>query len=201
MGHMDNPPVNGNAAHGERGERDDGMHQDDDLLEALRHMPRTLGPPSAVEEATVARLRARGLLTTPARASWWRPVAVAASLALTFGAGYFSRTPTARPAATHLVVLLGDEVGDSVHAVRAAEYAAWARGTGPLVRVVGGSALRSLSGAIPAAADGLVVGYFLIASPDDETARRVAEQCPHRKYGGTVIVRALRSSTATKRST
>jgi hypothetical protein len=171
---------------------------DQSLVSALQRLPRTGEPPAAIEEATVDELRRRGLLRPPAGGVVWRRVASAAALVMTFGAGFMTRAQPDSPVPTHLLMLFGAEVNDSVHAVRAAEYAEWARASNPNGRVVGGAPLRASASDVASSSeatgeiDSAMVGYFLVVAPDDAMARQLAEQCPHRKYGGQVRVRALR---------
>ena len=163
-------------------------------------MPREHMPPAFLEDATVAALRHSGLLgSAPSR---WRPVALAASLLLMFGLGWAirARSPVAAaPTPTFALLLYGGATeGDSAHAIRAAEYAAWAAAQHSEALVVGGEALgdpgdvvvppfvRMMSPNIPP------VGVFLVQASSAEAASRLARECPHVKYGGMVVVHPIR---------
>ena len=89
---------------------------------------------------------------------------------------------------------------------RAAEYGAWAAGVHAQGVVIEGEELapatesRTLDGrggrvvetaGAPAAATGVVAGYFVIEAPDAGAAAAVARTMPHLEYGGTVVVRPV----------
>lgn len=85
---------------------------------------------------------------------------------------------------------------EAQHRARVAEYTAWARanGAGDGARVVGG---QELLGAVGQTGGGAALdkdrlgGFFLIRANTTEAALKLARTCPHAKYGGTVVVRAV----------
>jgi hypothetical protein len=90
-------------------------------------------------------------------------------------------------------------VGEDDHAARVAEYGGWARKLAGEGRLVDGAELlnqgvllhreRPRADGVPGSDEGLLAGYFVIRAASLEEAERVAAECPHLKYGGTVSVR------------
>lgn len=90
-------------------------------------------------------------------------------------------------------------VGEDEHAARVAEYGGWARKLAGEGRLVDGAELlnhgvllhreRPRADGVPGSDEGLLAGYFVIRAASLEEAERVATDCPHLKYGGTVSVR------------
>jgi len=185
---------------------------------ALGGLVREKMPPPVLEERVVETLK-RAQLLRPS-GSVWRPraarlgLAVAASLLLFMlgawaGARWASR-PEGKPVAPGFMLLLRSapeqEQPRSSDAVarRVAEYGDWAgqlRRQGLYVdgeklrreaRVLRGTDARAGVSESPsdAGADA-IAGYFLIGARDYEHAVRVAEGCPHLKYGGTIEVRQI----------
>lgn len=174
---------------------------DDDLDTLLSQMPREQPPPASLEAATVQRLQRSGLLGRPTRS--WQPWARAAMMLIVFGIGWGVRgrtmasPPAEGPAPGWAIVLYGGATTDSAsHAVRAREYGAWAGAAHPDAQVVGGEALGEagpIMGDSPSAAaiPDPIVGFFLVQAADREAAERLARTCPHLRYGGRVVVRAV----------
>lgn len=85
------------------------------------------------------------------------------------------------------------------HAARVAEYSAWARKLAARGDLVDGAELldggvllhrdRPRSEIVPVAAEGVLGGYFVIRAESLEAAERMAADCPHLRYGGTVSIR------------
>ena len=183
---------------------------------ALDRMAREAAPPPALEERVVEALK-RAKLLRPRRSVWARAgtraaLAVAASLLLFVlgalaGARWASKPE--QSGAPEFMLVLRSAPGRSEPrsaeetARRVREYGDWAgqlRRQG--VRVDGeklASEARFLRG--PAGARGpvpetlsaaeTIAGYFLIEARDYEQAVRLAEGCPHLKYGGTIEVRQI----------
>lgn len=90
-------------------------------------------------------------------------------------------------------------VGEDENAARIAEYSGWARKLAGEGRLVDGAELlnegvllhrgRPRTDGVPGSEEGLLAGYFVIRAASLEEAERVAADCPHLKYGGTVSVR------------
>lgn len=180
----------------------------DPLQDALRHIRRETPPPASLEDATIRRLRAAGELRRPAPAMRWLAAAVLAAAFL--GAGYWTGKGTASgpPTPTYALLLYGGSTGDdsAAHAVRAAEYSAWATAVHPAGDIVGGEALGEtgmlifkpdtgtfggIAAAVVDAGDAHPVGFFLVRADTRQAAMQLARDCPHLKYGGRIIVREV----------
>ncbi len=178
----------------------------------------TSGAPSTdhLEEAIIAKLRARGLLrsTVPSpsaqrRSPLWGAIAAMLLLAVGISLGRAS-VPGPGPAPTHVLLLRGgarvgsEPASDSTTRVI---YSEWARREGQTGAVVGGEelALRGtrfaqrvsgldsmevgLAGGGPDDAD--VVGYFLLRAASRAEALQIARRCPHLQFGGSVELREI----------
>ncbi|MGQ0383239.1 MAG: YciI family protein [Gammaproteobacteria bacterium] len=85
------------------------------------------------------------------------------------------------------------------HAARVAEYSAWARKLAATGNLVDGAELLARgvllrrdaprAEGIPVAAEGMLAGYFVIRAASFEEAEKIAADCPHLVYGGTVSLR------------
>jgi hypothetical protein len=182
------------------------MNENDDELtpeeaKALRSLAEGEMPARALEQATVARLKERGLLSPPRRfrAAWL--LAAAAGIAL-FCAGVFvgHRRPEAPSSAAgpRFVLFLYDapsepELTDPQMQERVSEYRDWAialRKSGADIR---GEKLkpegRRLGEASPGEAP--LGGYFIVSAKDWNAAMEIARSCPHLKHGGTIEVREI----------
>ena len=84
---------------------------------------------------------------------------------------------------------------------RVGEYTAWARSLAQRGYLVDGAEL-SMGGvllaradarmeAVPTSDQGLLAGYFIIRAADADEAERIARECPHLKYRGSISLRAL----------
>lgn len=172
----------------------------DPLLAALRGLPREVAPPLELEGTTVSALRRAGLLRRRREPRLWLVAAGLVLAAFSAGqltAGRFSSAPLLP---THALVLYGGSTGgDSAgHAVRAAEYGAWAGARHADGVVVGGEAfgeggalIASTAGEVSTAPTDAPVGFFLVRAPSADAATRLARECPHLKYGGRIVVRAI----------
>ncbi|HYC31661.1 MAG TPA: YciI family protein [Gemmatimonadales bacterium] len=180
--------------------------------DALARLPRGPAPPAELEEATVAALRARGLLRAPSRRRRMlrAGLALAASVALfTVGVAVGRRgpAPSALPAAAEYMLLLyeGAEYrspppGRETERVR--EYSAWAGERAARGELVAGEKLGD-EDAVVVGADGVVrtlpsgagsarlAGFFVIRARDRARAVEIARGCPHVRYGGSIVVRRI----------
>lgn len=179
--------------------------------QALDRLAREKSPPPALEERVVESLKSAGLLRPRGR-NFWSSVAPRAGLAIAAslllfvlgalaGARWVSQ-PEKTGAPEFMLVLRSspeqtEPPAPEEVARRVREYGDWAgrlRRQG--VRVEGERLAREarfLRGTAPEnKPDGEVIaGYFLIEARDYEQAVRLAEGCPHLKYGGTIEVRQL----------
>jgi hypothetical protein len=88
-----------------------------------------------------------------------------------------------------------------VHGERVAEYTAWAGSLAQRGYLVDGAELsssgvllassQSRTDAVPTSSQGVLAGYFIIRAADRDEAERIARECPHLKYRGTVSLRPI----------
>jgi hypothetical protein len=161
---------------------------DDELVDALRRLPRETAPPSRVVAALIASLRRQstaGFL--------WR-IAVAASLVIAaFAAGRVTATRSAAAPAEgqkFAFLLYGGSAGGGDD--RAAEYGKWAVDLRRAGRQVTGERLADAAWTAGATVgDPLPLrGFFIIDARDAEDAMALARRHPHAR-DGTVIVRPI----------
>lgn len=185
----------------------ENTRSDDLPIPELDSAPREVSPEAAVEGRTVAAPRDRSLLQSRAvRSVGLRPVFGLAAIALiAFVLGVSLRGADQRPRApqaSFALMLYGGSTGSdsSAHAARAAEYNRWASADHPWGRIIGGEALadsgwtvarRGTNVSLGAAASDELVGFFLVQAPSREAAAFLAAECPHLRYGGRVVVRAI----------
>ena len=185
--------------------------------EALRTLSRERRPPDELEGRVVAALRDRGLIraSVPGGLRLW---ALAASAVLALGLGFLGgrlsvTPPVAGGDEPRFILLLYDtpehEASRSPERNRelAVEYGAWAgelasagrfvagdpvHGEGRMLRKVG---RRVEAGPAESGGEEMVVGYFMIRARDYGEALTIAEDCPHLKYDGGVLVRQVGGDT------
>ena len=185
---------------------------------ALKALEREKSPPPFLEERVIETLK-RAKLLRPSR-SFWRMsapqigLAVAASLLFFMlgtlaGAKWLARPEQKTTAPLFMLVLRSapeqspprssDEVMQ-----RVMEYGNWARQLRQQGVHVDGERLRSEARILRESEGRAVVsenrsdtntnaiaGYFFIGAPDYEHAVKIAEGCPHLKYGGSIEVRQV----------
>jgi hypothetical protein len=177
--------------------------------------PDDLLPPAELEDRVVARLREAGLLdqsmTDTGKAMrkihlrWG--LAAAALLAAGIWAGTLVPSegkPAVKDTRPQFALMLYEGPGydaptESEHPARVEEYVAWARELSADGRFVHGKELmnrgvllhrdRPQAEIVPAGPEGILDGYFVIRAESLEDAARIAADCPHLDYGGTVSVR------------
>lgn len=188
-------------------ERDDTSSEMQPRLVAA--LPQELGPRPEVENRIVGALRDRGLIRTAAvRARIMPRLAAAAAglalLAVGFAAGR-GVTPPADLASAEprfaLLLLRGSEQplqNPEEEAGRVAEYGSWAGRLAEAGRFVTGEKLENQGeqlgapgGAARSVPEDEVQGFFIISAKNFEDALAIARQCPHLRYGGTVLVRPI----------
>jgi len=84
---------------------------------------------------------------------------------------------------------------------RVAEYSAWARSLAQRGLLVDGAELsgdgvllgqaEASTDSVPTSSQGVLAGYFVIRAADRNEAERIARECPHLKYQGSISLRAL----------
>jgi hypothetical protein len=172
-------------------------------------------PPPALEERVIAALRADGLLRSDTtretdmkrlHVRWSVAAGVLLFVGLFAGSQAAKLTEPAsadaRPA--FAVLLYENETYRAAprdgERARIAEYAGWARKLAAEQRLVDagklsdtGSFLDALgdSALVPRAPEGVLAGYFVIRAEDQADAERIARECPHLKYGGTISLRRI----------
>lgn len=169
---------------------------------ALRdRLPKHATPP-ALEQRVRQSLVTRGLIRPSGVGRVVRVVTIAAAALVIFSAGLFAgsisgfmRSPSAEAPVQprYALILYGGLAGDegAEHDRRAREYGAWARALAGEAKWVGGEELDRAIAVYPPAAttqEDPVVGFFLIDAASEEVAKRIAQDCPHLKYGGRVVV-------------
>ncbi|MCP3959180.1 MAG: hypothetical protein GY719_15125 [bacterium] len=182
--------------------------------EAFRAMSRERRPPDELEDRVVEALANQGLVRrSPARQRHVWALAATALLALGLGflGGRFSAAPpppVGDDDSPRFILLLYDtperEAARTSERERqlASEYGAWAGELATVDRFVAGDPihgegrmLRKIDQRVEAgpaeSGEGgeMVVGYFMIRAADYQEALEIAEDCPHLKYDGGVLVR------------
>lgn len=182
----------------------------DELDALLRTVPTEENPPPGLREQVVDRLVSDGLVRTghksvAARLRW--TLAAAALIAAFFAGRETAPVPGGSPAdpASYALLLFDDEgydPGQLAPEEVVALYAEWAareRDDGTLVlaekladeeTLLAGnvtSRRRAGTGTTP----GNLSGIFLIRAASREEAVRIAQDLPHRRLGGAVLVRAI----------
>ena len=153
---------------------------DDELLHALRSLPRETEPPRDLEERIVARLYPRRRRFT----------ALAAAIAIAAFLGGYA-VARARPEPTHVLFVHRQQspLTPEQSRARVAEYGAWAR------NLQGGEKLSDAwllsSGGVRHHPNLTISGYFLLRARDDAEALAIAKTCPHLRYGGRVELRRI----------
>jgi hypothetical protein len=170
-------------------------------------------PPPHLEESIMNELAERGLLTpstSPRKRQLFQLAAALALLILGGITGYVLGTGREQPVEPKpqnpLFVLLLHETPNpgenTAELVR--EYGQWAHGLSTGGRFVTGEKLRE-TGRILTRSNGqlgisegirmnetsTLGGYFIIEARDYDEAVRIASECPHLKYGGTIELREI----------
>lgn len=170
-------------------------------------------PPPHLEESIMNELSERGLLTpsaSPRKRQLFQLAAALVLLILGGAVGYVIKTGNDQQASLKpqnpLYVLLLHETPnrDENTAELVREYGQWAQGLFTGGRFVTGEKLRE-TGRVLTKSDGKIViseamrtnessilgGYFIIEAQDYDEAVRIASDCPHLKYGGTIELREI----------
>jgi hypothetical protein len=170
----------------------------------------------ALEERVVSALRAEGLVRTSQKkgvnvrtlhARWAAAAGILLALGI-FAGSYGARTDSGatQDSRPQFALLLYEDASYQTappdgQQARVAEYAGWARrlaGEGKLVDAGklsdAGHLLAGTDGStavVPRAPEGVLAGYFVIRARDRDEAERIARECPHLKYGGTISLREI----------
>jgi hypothetical protein len=183
---------------------------------AIGALPREALPPTSLEDATVAALRARGLLAPARSHRRWRGIqmlaGLAAAMALFLGGLLLGRrgSPAAEAGGTgpRFMLLLYEgpayaQPPAGQEQSRVKEYGAWARASAAGGEIQGGEKLRDAAPEVMVSSDGGVTttppdlgatrltGFFLIRATDQGAALAIAKSCPHVRYGGSIVIREI----------
>jgi hypothetical protein len=172
-------------------------NRDDELVEALRRLPREMTPPSRVASSLLSSVGI-GKSAHPRLA--WR-IAVAASLVLAaFALGRVTAPPPTSAGATagapsgiavegqkFAFLLYGGSTGGGDD--RAAEYGAWAMDLRRAGRQATGERLadEAWTAGSPASDPLPLRGFFIIRARDSEEALELARRHPHARDGSVVV--------------
>jgi hypothetical protein len=172
------------------------MTEDDDPLspEQLSALRGPKSPPDALEEATVARLRAMGVLRRPGLVV--RPIPALLALCACFLLGLAIRPllpelqrGDSRP--LYLLLLYGDPQHRGQE--HRPEYVTWARGLAARGQLTGNGELTGevdvLKTAAPVEGPEEPLGFFVLRASDRAEALKLSMGCPHLHYGGRVELR------------
>ena len=164
---------------------------------AFERLSREAQPPPDLEDRVAAALHRQGALRSGVTPVWARALVRVAAALVILAAGVMLGRATARMAdppggESYLLLLYGDarQSGKSEQALFA-EYGAWADGLRRNRQLIVAERLTPVArvlGNASAAASG-PVGFFLIRAESFEAAAVTAAECPHVKYGGTIVVR------------
>ena len=184
-------------------------------LRELENLPRTVEPPSELEDRVVVALESRGLIRQPSRGGvprWW----VAAACVVAAFVGWTARgvvsTPSdvapetggVAPSGSYLILLTEPEPLRTTKPMTALveEYSRWA---GELIaenrlvsagRLSGDNRLLSAHTVSRLGPEmegnlGPATGFFIVRASNLEEAVGIAQTCPHIDYGGKITVRSI----------
>lgn len=156
-----------------------------------------------MENEVVGKLRGRGLIEGRRRfAGWrWAMAACAAMVMFVVGLGVGRTTVSAKAPEFTYVLLLeeGSEYRIPAEGAdmeeRIGEYRNWAIGLRNEGVQVSGIKLKDESVVLGRASgkgdQEMLAGMFSIKTDSEEQAKRIAESCPHLKYGGKIVIRPI----------
>jgi hypothetical protein len=162
----------------------------------LERLKRDVAPPSRIEAALLEELKRRGMVRAP-RNPRLAAIALAVALAAGIVAAVFVQRMVRDPdrGGPQYVMLLyaGDDGGAG--GSRREEYGAWARSVAEQGTRISGYELVEPAEQMAVLPDnqGQAAaqprGFFIINARDLDEARRIAETCPHLRYGGQIVLR------------
>jgi hypothetical protein len=161
-----------------------------------------LQPPADLEERVVAALRAEGALRPVSRRWTTRNLLAAAAVFVAgFAVGAYLSPDASPPEDTRARFLLLLYEGErrpprSEEDALAREYGAWAAGLRRSGRTVTGDRLASeprvgVNGADADSLAGALQGFFIVGADSLEEATLLAEESPHVRHGGRVVLRVI----------
>jgi hypothetical protein len=171
-----------------------------------------LEPPRGLEDRVVHALHSEGLLTAETtkelsmkkiHVAWATAATILLAAGLALGRSWPESAAPEDPR-PRFALMLYEDASYQVAAPgedRVGEYVAWARSLARRGYLVDGAELASggvllaaataRSEAVPASERGVLAGYFIIRAVDLEEAERIARECPHLKYQGSISLRPL----------
>jgi hypothetical protein len=187
-------------------------HQNDFEIDSLKALRKEGNPPPELEERIIDSLKKAGFIR-PGRSSisttWLLAAAIA--FALLLGAAFYLGEKHAKPQAgqpSHplFVLFLYEKQPVPVQDSHVTEYSNWIRSIRASGRHASGEKLKNdgrvlqllgqnlrVQGEPLHPQNMLLAGYFLIEATGYEEALRIASNCPHLKYGGTIELREIDS--------
>ena len=172
------------------------MTEDDDPLspEQLSALRGPKSPPASLEEATVGRLRAMGVLRKPGLVVRPLPGFLALCGSFLLGLAVWPLLPALQPGNSRpqfLLLLYGDPQHRGQE--HRPEYVAWARGLAARGELTGDGELTGevdiLKKTVPAEGAEEPLGFFVLRASDRAEALKLSMGCPHLRYGGRVELR------------
>jgi hypothetical protein len=171
------------------------MNEDDDPLspEQLSALRGPKSPPASLEEATVARLRAMGVLRKPRFVVRPLPGFLALCGSFLLGLSIRPLLPALQPADSRpqfLLLLYGQPQPRTGEGHRD-EYVAWARRLAARGQLTGDAELTGEVDTLKKSVEGdeEPLGFFVLRAGDRGEALRLSMTCPHLRYGGRVELR------------
>ena len=172
-----------------------------DEAAAFAALPREIDPPAELEQRVVAGVRPARRVGSPVR-TWQRAALGLAAAAVVFVSGYVTATRMAQTSGSSLdgryLLLLydtpGTPTGDPAQGERMfAEYSAWYTRAHAAGQVEQGEKLEDAAETLgPAvAASRAPSGFFVVKARSLDDAVAISRECPHTRYGGTVVVRPI----------
>jgi YCII-related domain-containing protein len=173
------------------------MTEDDDSLspEQLSALRGPKSPPASLEEATIARLRAMGVLRKPGLVVRPLPGFLALCGSFLLGLAVWPLLPVLHAGKNSRPQFLLLLYGDPQHRGQEhrPEYVAWARGLAARGQLTGDGELtgevEDLSKSVPVEGTEQPLGFFVLRASDRAEALKLSMGCPHLRYGGRVELR------------
>uniref|UniRef100_UPI00404AE318 YciI family protein n=1 Tax=Fulvivirga sp. TaxID=1931237 RepID=UPI00404AE318 len=162
-----------------------------DLFEKLKGIK----PPIEMEEETISKLKAEGLIQSQNKMIWVYRVAAAIAFFILGYSVFPYLNSNESPAYNYMLVLYEDanfkpgppeEMFD--------EYSHWMQGIYQNGMAIDGQEMKPASLLLDGAdirnnATKTVGGYFVLSASSQEEAVKIAQSSPHLKYGGTIEVK------------
>ncbi len=180
---------------------------------ALNALPRERMPAASLENKIVQALKAQGLLQLESSAiapRWSRNLLLASAATVCVLIGFVLGSWRNEPHASHatqprfVLFLYGGDTDPAQADNQVREYGIWIHHLAETGRLAqgeklkdSGRVLQKISGATQRLATplpqnvGALGGYFIIAAANYEEALKIAEECPHLKYGGVIELREI----------